>query len=91
MEVTQHLLKVSLFKRMMRTAPILLLCVAAAALCSCASSQGGRIVTKNGTRITSVRTTAYTHTESDHIQYGARTAVGSRGPKPSRVRTLTLL
>ncbi len=77
MEVTQHLLKVSLFKRMMRTASTLLLCVAAAALCSCASSQGGRIVTKNGTRITSVRTTAYTHTEADHIQYGARTAVGT--------------
>jgi len=77
MVVTQHLLKVSLFKRMMRTASTLLLCVAAAALCSCASSQGGRIVTKNGTRITSVRTTAYTHTESDHIQYGARTAVGT--------------
>jgi 3D (Asp-Asp-Asp) domain-containing protein len=71
------LVESQLFKRMMRIASTLLLCVAAAALCSCASSQGGRIVTKNGTRITSVRTTAYTHTESDHIQYGARTAVGT--------------
>lgn len=26
----------------------------------------------------SVRTTAYTHTESDHIQYGAKSAVGTR-------------
>ena len=29
------------------------------------------------TRISSVRTTAYTHSESDHVQYGATTAVGT--------------
>lgn len=31
----------------------------------------------SGTVIRNVRTTAYTHTESDHIEYGARTAVGT--------------
>jgi len=67
---------------MMRTATILLLCLTAALLSSCSStstSTAGRktVSTSKGTRITSVRTTAYTHSESDHIQYGARTAVGS--------------
>ena len=43
-------------------------------LSSCASSSSnGRAVSTKGTRITSVRTTAYTHSESDHIVYGART------------------
>lgn len=47
-------------------------------LSSCASSSSGtRAVSTKGTRITSVRTTAYTHSESDHIVYGARTAVGT--------------
>jgi 3D (Asp-Asp-Asp) domain-containing protein len=41
-------------------------------LSSCTSS-----ISSKGTRITSVRTTAYTHSESDHIIYGARTAVGT--------------
>jgi 3D (Asp-Asp-Asp) domain-containing protein len=36
------------------------------------------LLNKNATRITSVRTTAYTHGESDHIIYGARTAVGTQ-------------
>ena len=31
----------------------------------------------SATRITSVKTTAYTHTESDHIKLGAKTAVGT--------------
>ena len=31
-----------------------------------------------GTIIPSVRTTAYTHSEADHLQYGARTAAGTR-------------
>jgi 3D (Asp-Asp-Asp) domain-containing protein len=43
------------------------------ALPSCSTTSG----VKKGTRITSVRTTAYTHSESDHIIYGARTAVGT--------------
>ena len=53
------------------------LCAAVALLCSCSSASKGRVVTSKGTRITSVRTTAYTHSESDHIIYGARTAVGT--------------
>jgi 3D (Asp-Asp-Asp) domain-containing protein len=32
----------------------------------------------SGTVISGVRTTAYTHSESDHLQYGARTAVGTQ-------------
>jgi 3D (Asp-Asp-Asp) domain-containing protein len=35
-------------------------------------------ITGKASRIPSVRTTAYTHTESDHIVYGARSAVGSQ-------------
>lgn len=31
-----------------------------------------------GQVIPGVRTTAYTHTEADHLQYGARTAVGTQ-------------
>ena len=31
----------------------------------------------NGQFIPGVRTTAYTHSEADHVQYGARTAVGT--------------
>ncbi len=53
------------------------LCAIVALLSSCSSSSKGRVVTSKGTRITSVRTTAYTHSESDHIIYGARTAVGT--------------
>lgn len=60
----------------MRNATTCLLCLVAALLCSCSSS-GNKVLSKNGTRITAVRTTAYTHSESDHIQYGARTAVGT--------------
>lgn len=52
----------------------LLLCLASVGLVSCASST---VATKKGTRISSVRTTAYTHTESDHIVYGKATAIGS--------------
>ena len=32
----------------------------------------------SGTVISGVRTTAYTHSETDHIQYGARTGAGTR-------------
>lgn len=52
----------------------LLLCLASASLVSCA---GSGFALKKGTRISSVRTTAYTHTESDHIVYGKATAIGS--------------
>jgi 3D (Asp-Asp-Asp) domain-containing protein len=57
-----------------------LLFTSALFLSSCASSNSKTSrVAKNskGTRINSVRTTAYTHSESDHIIYGARTAVGT--------------
>ena len=53
----------------------LLLCLASFGLVSCASST--TVATKKGTRISAVRTTAYTHTESDHIVYGKATAIGS--------------
>jgi 3D (Asp-Asp-Asp) domain-containing protein len=55
--------------------PILATCL----LASCSSSGifGVGKLNKNASRITSVRTTAYTHSESDHIIYGARTAVGT--------------
>ena len=64
---------------MIRIAATCLLCLTAALLSSCSSStsSGTKKVAGKGTRITSVRTTAYTHSESDHIIYGARTAVGS--------------
>lgn len=50
--------------------PFLLL----AALCCCSCTGWYR----KDTRIEGVRTTAYTHTEADHIIYGPRTALGSR-------------
>ncbi len=65
---------------MIRIVASFALCLIAASLCSCSSpksTSGGRKTVSKGTRITSVRTTAYTHSESDHIIYGARTAVGS--------------
>ncbi|MCF7789708.1 MAG: 3D domain-containing protein [Prosthecobacter sp.] len=53
-----------------RLLPIFFACL----LASCSSTG----IFKSGTRITSVRTTAYTHGESDHIIYGAKTAVGTQ-------------
>lgn len=58
----------------MRHLNAILLGLAACMLVSCSS---GNIFGSKGTRISSVRTTAYTHSESDHIIYGARTAVGT--------------
>ena len=49
------------------------------------ASRGGKPV-KSASRINSVRTTAYTHTESDHVQYGAAAATGER-LKYGRVRS----
>lgn len=62
-----------------------------AALCvgfsSCESSgTKGRSVSYRGQKISGVKTTAYTHTESDHLQYGAKSAVGSQ-LKYGRVRS----
>ncbi|MGV3662585.1 MAG: 3D domain-containing protein [Prosthecobacter sp.] len=58
----------------MRFSTAILLGLATCLLASC-SSPG--VFGKSGTRISAVRTTAYTHSESDHIIYGARTAVGT--------------
>lgn len=59
---------------MIRIALTCFVALLATHLVSCSSTGSG---IKKGTRITSVRTTAYTHSESDHIIYGARTAVGT--------------
>ncbi len=58
----------------------LLLGLAICLLASCTSSGifGANKLNKNASRINSVRTTAYTHGESDHIVYGAKTAVGTQ-------------
>lgn len=56
----------------MRASTAILLGLASCLLASCSSAGFGK-----GTRIPAVRTTAYTHSESDHIIYGARTAVGT--------------
>ena len=57
-------------RHLIRLLPIFSACFLAS--CSSTSIFGG------GTRITAVRTTAYTHGESDHIVYGAKTAVGTQ-------------
>jgi len=58
-----------------------LLAVIPVLLCSCASSSSGaklkQTAVANTKVIPAVRTTAYTHTEADHIIHGTRTAVGS--------------
>lgn len=62
----------------MRLSSVILVPLAIGLLSSCSSSGiFGASKFKNASRITSVRTTAYTHSESDHIVYGARTAVGT--------------
>lgn len=56
--------------------------VAILPLASCSSSSDGKhasrgISLKAATKINSVRTTAYTHSEADHRRYGAKSALGS--------------
>lgn len=68
----------------MRSLTALALVAVALTLTSCSSSGTGKI--KTASRITSVRTTAYTHTESDHITYGVKTADGNN-LKYGRVRS----
>lgn len=41
------------------------------------SLQAATAPDRNGQILQGVRTTAYTHSEADHLQYGARTAVGT--------------
>jgi 3D (Asp-Asp-Asp) domain-containing protein len=63
----------------MRHLHFILLGLAVSLLASCSSSGlfNASKLGKGSSRITSVRTTAYTHSESDHIIYGSRTAVGT--------------
>lgn len=61
--------------------PILPLAISLSGLliASCSStSKTASKTSKNGTRISSVRTTAYTHSESDHRKYGAANALGGQ-------------
>lgn len=58
----------------MRTLKILCLLTSCVALVSCGTTK--KTTSLGGQRINGVRTTAYTHTESDHLKYGAKTATG---------------
>ena len=60
----------------MRSLQLILVATMLLAGVSC-SSVGTNRPQPGATRITSVKTTAYTHTESDHIKLGAKTAVGT--------------
>jgi len=58
----------------------ILLCAAVLGLVSCnapGSFTNGGSSKGRGVRIASVKTTAYTHSESDHIVYGVKSAVGT--------------
>jgi 3D (Asp-Asp-Asp) domain-containing protein len=63
----------------MRPLSFIASCLALLLMVSCSSpgsfTNGS---TARAARIMSVKTTAYTHTESDHIQYGKKTAVGTQ-------------
>ena len=61
----------------MRLSHLLTIAAIAAILPSCSSPGSFRNGAKPTTRITSVKTTAYTHTEADHIVHGNGTAVGN--------------
>ncbi len=67
----------------MRILPLALSCAAVLTMASCSApgsftdTSGGKA--KTGTlRIAAVKTTAYTHSESDHLVHGASTAVGTQ-------------
>lgn len=62
---------------LMRLSHLLAIFFIAAILPSCSSPGSFRNGIKPATRISSVRTTAYTHTEADHIVHGSQTAVGN--------------
>ncbi len=53
---------------------------------SCSSSAPTKRLVSVGTRITAVKTTAYTHSESDHVALGKATAAGTQ-LKYGRVRS----
>lgn len=52
--------------------------LAAAALCAACASCSSTGTFRNAKQINGVRTTAYTHTESDHKKYGKATASGAQ-------------
>lgn len=64
----------------MRILSLSTLAVISVALVSCGSpnKSTASAKVKGASRINSVRTTAYTHTEADHKQYGAASATGDR-------------
>jgi len=65
----------------MRLLPFILSCCALFFMVSCSapgSFTNGSGSNSRAGRIVSVKTTAYTHTEGDHIQYGTKTAVGTQ-------------
>ena len=73
----------------MKRAPFFLLGLVACLICSCSSTSNtkpGGLAASKARVIPGVRTTAYTHTEADHIQHGTSTAVGSN-LKYGRVRS----
>lgn len=70
----------------MRSLQISALVLVSISMVSCSTTADKKVASKSATRINSVRTTAYTHTESDHIQYGAASATGER-LKYGRVRS----
>lgn len=76
----------------MRILTLSILVFVSAAVVSCSSPPKKTVASRNGaiqksaTRINSVRTTAYTHTESDHVQYGTASAAGDH-LKYGRVRS----
>ena len=65
----------------MKLLPFVASAVAAIGLVSCNApgsfTDGGSSIKGGRMRIASVKTTAYTHSESDHIVYGAKSAVGT--------------
>jgi 3D (Asp-Asp-Asp) domain-containing protein len=79
------------FLGQMKTLSLPVLVLISLAMASCASPSKKPVASRQApksstTRISSVRTTAYTHTESDHIQYGAASATGAQ-LKYGRVRS----
>jgi 3D (Asp-Asp-Asp) domain-containing protein len=73
-------------KRLLTLALPAFVCFSVVSCSSTSSANKSGNVVKNATKINSVRTTAYTHSEADHIQYGATTATGER-LKYGRVRS----
>jgi 3D (Asp-Asp-Asp) domain-containing protein len=76
----------SVLKNLLTLSPLVALCFSMASCSSTPPAKKKSGAVSSATRISSVRTTAYTHSESDHIQYGATTATGDQ-LKYGRVRS----